>query len=137
MTQDPQAIDLQIVADTIKEENGLIHQRLLWGLTLQGFMFASYFWDGSDEVEPIKFALPWLGAILGLSSVTGSIFAHCAVERAIRTFNELQTRRGGVLSVNPAMQVPRLLLPFAPHFFIPFAVTVFWIVVWFSNHGSH
>lgn len=126
--------ELTILAGTIQNENNLINQRLIWGLTLQGFLFASYFFVGSEQAERVKFALPLLGAAIGMSSFLGTFFAHLALQGAMKAFKKLQAEIGGSDDVKPGLRFPFLFTLLSPHFFIPLALIATWVFVYMQNH---
>lgn len=126
--------EMTILAATVQNENNLINQRLIWGLTLQGFLFASYFFVGSEQAERVKFALPLLGAAIALSSFLGTFFAHMALLGAMKTFARLQRELGGADDVKPGLRFPFLFTLLSPHFFIPIALLATWAFVYSQNH---
>lgn len=127
------AVEKRLLADTIQNENAVLGQRLIWTLTLQGFLFASYFFTGSDQVERVKYVLPLLGAATALSSLLGVLFAHIAMNRAIAAFDRLQ-KREGIEDVRPGSRFPFILTVLTPHFFLPISLLCVWSFVFATNH---
>lgn len=122
-----------LLAQTIQNENAVMGQRLIWTLTLQGFLFASYFFTGSDQVERVKYVLPLLGGATAVSSLLGTIFAHIALTRAMGAFERLQ-KREGIESVHPGTSFPFILTLLTPHFFLPISLICVWAFVFATNH---
>lgn len=132
-SDNPIMAEKQLLAETIQNENAVMGQRLIWTLTLQGFLFASYFFTGSEQVERVKYVLPLLGMATGVSSLCGTIFAHIAMTRAMAAFGRLQAREG-IEDVHPGTRFPFIFTLLAPHFFLPVALITVWTFIFASNH---
>lgn len=122
-----------LLAQTIQNENAVMGQRLIWTLTLQGFLFASYFFTGSEQVERVKYVLPLLGAATAISSLLGTTFAHIAMTRAMAAFERLQ-KREGLEDLHPGTRFPLIFTLLTPHFFLPISLICVWLFVFATNH---
>lgn len=120
------ADDKRLLADAIRDENTILNQRMSWALTLQGFLFASYFLADPTAGGAARGAVAWLGFGAGASSLIGSYFGNAALVSAIAAFERLQRESGGRSDVRPGARfsfAPTLLMP---HFFIPIALMAVW-----------
>lgn len=123
----------RLLAETVQNENTILGQRLIWTLTLQGFLFASYFFTGSGQVERVKYVLPILGAATAVSTLVGIIVAHIAITRAIDAFARLQAREG-IEKVQPGLRFPLIVTLLTPHFFLPISLICVWSFIFAVNH---
>lgn len=125
---DVHAEDKRILANTIQAENAIINQRMGWGLTLQGFLFASYFLSDPAQIpDNALLALGLLGFATSFSTLIGSTFGNIALVSAIKTFETLQTQSGGSKDIRPGRRFGFPGVGFLmPHLFIPAALTAVW-----------
>ncbi len=136
MTDDRENLieDKRILAEAINNENNVINQRMGWALTLQGFLFASYFLADPEQTGQAQTAIAVLGFAASVSSFIGSFFGNLALTRAIRGFERVQEKLGSGRDVKPGARfwfAPTILMP---HLFIPLALIGVWGFVLIEPH---
>ena len=128
--------DLSQLTELVRNENLLISQRMFWGLTLQGFLFASYFVAGDKSVEAVAWVLPVIGILTAASSLVGTWLAHVAMTDAMKEYDRIREEVGLRPAVVPGRRFPGILTILAPHFFIPVALAIAWLYILSSNHSD-
>ena len=124
LSKEEQKVCYEYVAHQIEREDGLIHNRLTWMLTTQGFLFTALILIGQrSQVSNIMFDLlidiiPLTGVILSLMGFVGVFAAYLAIsdlkkwwKRMIyikypRPFGGKQAHR---LGLAPSLLLPVLL----------------------------
>ena len=97
--KDEKTVRYEFVAHQIDREDGLMHYRLTWALTMNGFLFAALgFLGAKDKPDPSMLAffhgaLPITGVIINSAALSGVRATHLQIEYLTGYWSKLEETR--------------------------------------------